>query len=141
MAAILMMLPLGALGLIAAGGVAVALYRRKDPGTFVSAGMGARLGAATGALGFGMFVILGAVQMAVLHTGDEFRKTLLDAVQQAAARSSDPQAQQAVEYLKTPAGLAVMMILGLAAVLVICLILSAVGGALGAAWLGRKRTL
>jgi len=66
---------------------------------------------------------------------------LLDAVRQAAERNSDPQAQQVVEFLKTPAGMTVTLIFGMAVVFVLCLILSSIGGALGASWFGRKRAL
>ncbi len=138
-AAILMMFPLGILGLVLAGGVSVALYRRRNHEFPVTPGMGGRLGAASGAMAFVIFTILGAVQVAVFHTGSQLRDMLLDAVRQAAERNSDPQAQQVVEYLKTPAGMAVTLVLGLVAVFLFCLVLSAVGGAIGAAWFGRKR--
>jgi hypothetical protein len=140
LAAVLLMFPLGIFGLLLAGGIAVALYRRRTSGFPVTAGMGGRLGAATGAATFVMFTILGAVQVAFFHTGGQLRDLMLDAVRQAAERNSDPQAQQVVEYLKTPAGMAVSMVFGLAAMFFFCLILSAVGGAVGAAWFGRKRT-
>src|SRR5207245_9116354 len=79
----------------------------------LSAGAGARLGAVSGALGFGILTIVFAFGTAVLHTGAELRQKMLDAVQQAASRSSDPQAAQAVEVLKTPQGLVVAVIRGL----------------------------
>ena len=138
-AAILMMFPLGILGLVLAGGVSVALYRRRNHGFPVTPGMGGRLGAASGALAFVIFTVLGAVQAVVFHTGGQLRDTLLDAVRKAAERNSDPQAQQVVEYLKTPPGMAVTLVFGLVAVFFFCLILSALGGAIGAAWFGRKR--
>ena len=138
-AAILMMFPLGVLGLLAAGGIAVALYRRRNPGFPVTLGMGARLGAATGLIGFGIFTILGAVQVAVFHTGGQLREMLLDGVRQAAERNTDPQAQQVVEYLKTPAGITLALIFGMIILFIFCLILAAIGGAVGAAWFGRKR--
>lgn len=139
-AAVLLMFPLGIFGLLLSGGLAVALYRRRTSGFPVTAGMGGRLGAATGAATFAIFTILGAVQVAFFHTGGQLRELMLDAVRQAAERNSDPQAQQVVEYLKTPAGMAVSMVFGLAAMLCFCLILSALGGAVGAVWFGRKRT-
>jgi hypothetical protein len=138
-AAILLMFPLGILGLIFSGGVCVALYRRRTSGFPVTAGMGWRLGAAAGAMAFAIFAILGALQVAVFHTGDQLRDVLLNAVRQAAERNSDPQAQQVVEYLKTPAGVAFTLVFGMVVVLIFCVILSGLGGAIGAAWFGKKR--
>ena len=100
--------------------------------------MGARLGAVSGALGFGMFAILTSIEMVVFRSGGELRTALLDAVRQSAARSSDPQAQQMLEYLKTPQGLALVMVLGLLFMFVVFLIFSGLGGAIGAALLRRK---
>lgn len=139
LAAILMMLPAGILGPIVAGAISVALYRRRTPEFPVTAGMGWRLGAATGAVGSIIIVVLLAVQMA-LYPGGQFRETMLKAVRQAAERNTDPQAQQVVEYLKSPAGIMTTLIFGLVVVAVFCVILSSIGGAIGAAWFGKKRT-
>jgi hypothetical protein len=140
-AAVLMITPLGAslgLGMLAAGFLAVLLYRRRVPSANLGAGMGARLGAVSGAMGFGMFGILTAAKTAIFHSGGELRAALLAAVEQAAARNPDPQAQQFLQYMKSPEGLALVMVLGLAMVFVIFLIFASLGGAVGAAMLRRK---
>ncbi|MFZ0803414.1 MAG: hypothetical protein WBQ09_12335 [Terriglobales bacterium] len=139
-AAFLMFIPLGAfgLGMIAAGVLSVVFYRRRKPASSLTPAMGARLGAVSGALGFGIFAVFSAVGTLVFHSGGQLRAALLEAVEQSAARSSDPQAQQVIEYLKTPPGLALMMGLGLGFVLVAFLILSSLGGAVGAAMMRRK---
>jgi hypothetical protein len=139
-AAIVMLVPLGAfgLGMLASGALSVILYRRRNPTANLTPGMGARLGAASGALGFGIFAIFTAVEMVVFRAGGQLREALLQAIQQSAARSSDPQAQQVVEYLKTPQGLALVMVLGLIVMFVAFLIFSGLGGAVGAALLRRK---
>lgn len=139
-AAVLMFIPLGAfgLGMIAAGVLSVLFYRRRNPTSNLTPAMGARLGAVSGTLGFGMFAIFSAVGTLVFHSGGELRAALLEAIEQSAARSSDPQVQKAFEYLKTPPGLALMMGLSLAFVLVAFLILSSLGGAVGAAMMKRK---
>ena len=138
--AILMIIPLGAfgLGMLAVGALSVLLYRRRNPAANLTPGMGARLGAVSGALGFGIFAILTSVEMLVFRSGGQLRAALLEAVQQSAARSSDPQAQQLLEYLKTPQGLALVMVLGLIVMFVAFLVFSSLGGALGAALLRRK---
>jgi hypothetical protein len=139
-AALLMFIPLGAfgLGMIAAGVLAVLFYRRRDPSSNLTAGMGARLGALSGTLGFAIFAIFTAMEVLVFHSGGELRSALLQAIQQSAARSSDPQAQQIVEYLKSPPGLALVMGLGLVVMFVVFLAFSTLGGALGAALMRRK---
>ncbi len=135
-----MIIPLGAfgLGMLAVGALSVLLYRRRNPAANLTPGMGARLGAVSGALGFGIFAILTSVEMLVFRSGGQLRAALLEAVQQSAARSSDPQAQQLLEYLKTPQGLALVMVLGLIVMFVAFLVFSSLGGALGAALLRRK---
>ncbi|HXZ41243.1 MAG TPA: zinc ribbon domain-containing protein [Terriglobales bacterium] len=142
-AAVLMFIPLGAfgLGMIAAGVLAVLFYRRRNPVGNLSPGMGARLGAVGGTLGFGIFAIFTAIEVLVFHSGGQLRAALLEAIQQSAARTSDPQAQQILDYLKSPPGLALVMGLGLAVMFVVFLIFSSLGGALAAALLRRKHRL
>ena len=142
-AALLMFIPLGAFGLgMGAGGIlSVLFYRRRTPGVDVTPGMGARIGLLTGALGFGIFAVFTAMEVLVFHSGGELRAALLQAIQQSAARSSDPQAQQLLEYLKTPPGLALMMGLGLFLMLLVFLILSSIAGAITAALLRRRDRL
>ena len=142
-AALLMFIPLGAfgLGMMTGGILAVLFYRRRNPAAELTPGMGARLGAASGALGFGVFAIFTAIEVLVFHSGGQLRAALLEAIQQSAARSAEPQAQQALEYLKSPAGLALMMGLGLVIMFVVFLILSSLGGALGAVLRRRKNRL
>ena len=142
-AAVLMFIPLGAfgLGMIAAGVLAVLFYRRRSPVANLSPGMGARLGAVSGMLGFGIFAVFTSVEVLVFHSGGQLRAALLEAVQQSAARTSDPQAQQVLNYLKSPPGLALVMVLGLALMFVVFLIFSSLGGALGALLLQRKNRL
>jgi hypothetical protein len=139
-AAFLMFIALGVfgLGLIGAGVLSVVFYRRRSPASNLTPAMGARLGAVSGTLGFGIFAIFSAVGTWVFHNGSELRTAMLDAIEQSAARSADPQVQKAFEYLKTPPGLALMMALSLVMVLAAFLILSSVGGAIGAALTRRK---
>lgn len=142
-AALLMFIPLGAFGLgMTAGGIlAVLFYKRRNRLSEVTPGMGAKIGAASGVMGFGLFAVFTAVEVLVFHSGGQLRAQLLEAIQQSAARSTEPQAQQAVEYLKSPAGLALMMGLGLVMVFIIFLLLSSLGGALAAAMIRRKDRL
>jgi hypothetical protein len=142
-AAALMFIPLGAfgLGMIAAGVLAVLFYRRRHAFGLLTAGVGARLGAVSGIFGFAMFAVFTAIEVLVFHSGGQLRAALLEAVQQSASRTSDPQAQQILDYLKSPPGLALVMGIGLAVTFVAFLILSSLGGALAAVLLRRKEKL
>jgi hypothetical protein len=140
-AAILMIIPLGAsfgLGMLAAGFLSVLFYRRRVPIGNLKPGKGAQLGAVSGALGFVVFGIFTALETTFLHSGAELRAALMQAVEQAATRSPDPQSQQLLQYLKSPPGLTLVMIMGLAVMFFAFLVLSSLGGALGAALLRRK---
>jgi hypothetical protein len=139
-ASILLVVPLGAFGLsmLAAGGLSVILYHRRHPEANLTPGMGARLGAVSGAMGFGIFAVVSAVATLAFGAGGQLRAAMLQAVEQSAARSSDPQAQQVVEFLKTPQGLTVILIAGMVFMFVAFLALSSLGGALGAILLRRK---
>ena len=139
-ASILMAIPLGAsfgLGMLAAGFLAVVFYRRRVPNASLRPGKGARLGVVSGALGFGMFAVVTSIQMVIFHSGD-LRAQLLDALQESASRTSDPQAQQMLDYFRTPPGLVLMMIVGLILMFIAFVLFSALGGALGAALLRRR---
>jgi hypothetical protein len=139
-AAILMIIPLGAsvgLGMLAAGFLSVLFYRRRVPNANPGPGTGARLGAVSGALAFAFFGLL----TALFRAGSEFRSALGQAVEQAAARNSDPQARQLFEYLKTPQGLDLVLIMGVIMMLIVFLMVSSLGGAIGAAMLHRKDRL
>jgi len=142
-ASILIAIPLGAsfgLGMLAAGFLAVVFYRRRVPNASLRPGKGARLGVVSGAFGFGMFAVVTSIQMVILHSGDQLRAQLLDALQQSASRTSDPQAQQMLDYFRSPPGLVLIMILGLIFMFIAFVVFSAIGGALGAALLRRRDT-
>lgn len=138
--ALLMVIPLGGLGIgmLAGGVISVMLYQRRMTSGHLPASQGARLGAVSGVFGFFIFAIFTAIQVAIFHSGGELRSALLQAVQQAAQRNSDPQAQPFIDFLRTPQGLAVVMALGLSVMFVFFIVLASAGGAITAALLRRK---
>jgi hypothetical protein len=138
--ATLMIFPLGAfgLGMLAAGAMAAYFYHRRSPASELTAGIGAKLGALSGVFGFSIFAIFAAA-ITLLAGTQKLRDTLLQAVNQSAARTTDPQTLQAFEYFKTPPGLAIILVIGLVFLFLMFLVLSTVGGALGAAWIRRRR--
>ena len=139
-AAVLMLVPLGARGpgMIAAGVLAVLFYRRRNPGGTLSAGMGARLGLVSGVVGFGITVVFIAIEMLLFHNGAELRAFLREQIEQNALRTSDPQAQQYLAYLKSPPGLHLVIALGFVSAFFIFLIFSSLGGTLAATFLRRR---
>jgi len=124
--------------MISVGFLAVVFYRQRRPGTVIKTPAGAKLGALSGLLWFGMASILEALIVLLLHKGPEFRKELIDRIQQAASQTSDPQALAVFDRLKTPDGLVFLMLFGLIFAFFAAIILAAAGGALGGAILGRK---
>jgi hypothetical protein len=128
------------LGMLAAGFLSVVLYRRRCPTTHLTAGMGARLGALTGGLGFAALAAILAL-WTTFRSGKQIHDALLNYIQQYAARSSDPHMPQVLELFNTPAGFTFIMILTLIMTLLAFLIFSSLGGALGAFLLHRKERL
>jgi hypothetical protein len=140
-ASLLMLLGLNPfVGMLSVGFLAVIFYRQGSPGASIRPGTGARLGALSGLLCFAMASIIEALRVLVLHQGAEIRQALLTAVNQAAARTSDPQALAVFERFKSPDGLEFLMIFGLLFGLVAAIVLAAISGAVGGAVLGKPRT-
>lgn len=141
-AAVLSSVPLGPAFVFAlpiGGFLAVLFYRRwtsvrEEP----SSGMGFRLGGLSGLFAFATFVVLTAFETLAFGGRDELREALVRAVRQAQTRSADPQARQMMDYFLTPQGLVWMVILGLIFLGITFVLLSAIGGAVSAALLGRK---
>jgi hypothetical protein len=131
-----LMVPL--LAALGAGFLSVSLYRRRSSPWAVTARSGAQIGALCGLLFFGIASVFETIAIAVFHTGGQLRQKMLEALQQAAARSSDPQVQAAFDRLKTPEGLAVMLVLGLIVLFVISIVASSLAGALTGAVFGRR---
>jgi hypothetical protein len=124
------------LAVVGAGFLAVGFYRRRNPGVLIQAGAGARLGAVSGLLCFGMSAVL-ELALAIFHKGALLRDKMFEAMQQAASRTTDPQAVAMLEYLKSPAGMSVMIVFVLIFAFVAFVVLSSLGGALGGIVLGR----
>jgi hypothetical protein len=124
--------------MLGAGVLAVIFSRRHSPEIVIKAGTGARLGAITGLFCFGMSAILEVLVVAVFHKGPEVRNAMVQAIQQAATKANDPQVTAAVDYLKSPQGLAVMLLFALISAFFVSIILGSIGGALGGAFLSRR---
>jgi hypothetical protein len=138
--AALMMFPFGisGLGMISSGAMAAIVYYRRTQAANVTYGVGVTLGALSGLIGFGIFTVFAAV--VTLFAGTQrLHNGLLEAVNQYAAQNNDPQKQQMLEYFRSPAGLVFILIIGFCFLLFMFLAFSIAGGALGTAWVRRRR--
>ena len=120
------------LWIIGAGVIAVAFYRRRVPGAMLKPADGARIGAVCGLFGFAGFAALMAIGLLLLRGSTKFREMLQQSMQQAAARNPDPNAQQVLAWMTSPAGLALMVTIVMVIFLIGFIALSSAGGAIGA---------
>jgi hypothetical protein len=125
------------LALLCSGILAVTFYNRRNPGPRLNARTGAQLGAATGLICSGISGIFFAIFMAVLRAGGEIRQVLMDQLQQFASRSNDPQVQATFDLLKTPEGMA-KVILAMVGFFLISIAAASIAGALTGVFLGRR---
>jgi hypothetical protein len=123
---------------LGAGFLAVSLYHRRNPAWSVNARSGAHLGAVSGLLFFAISGVLEMFAVALFHTGGQVRQKILEALQQAASRSSDPQVQAVFERLRTPEGFATVLIFSMLVLFVVSIAAGSVAGALTGAFLGRR---
>ncbi len=134
-----LMVPL--LAVLAAGCLAVILYHYRNPIWKASARSGAQLGAVTAALSSAVIAIFSAIAFAILQTGGPLREQALDAFQQMASRSNDPQVQATLDLLKKPEGLAPKLIVAMVGFFLISVAAGSIAGALTGAFLNRKNRL
>jgi hypothetical protein len=131
-----LMVPL--IAALGAGFLAVVFYRRQNPQAAMRAASGARLGAIAGMFCSGLTAVLLALRVLILQEAGEVRNALVEAIQQTAARYSDPQFQASLDFLRSPTGLVFMLVMFLIFGFVVWLILGTLGGAVGGAILGRR---
>jgi len=123
--------------MVAAGALAVHFYRRRRPQTSITPGMGARLGALSGLLGFLFYSVPQAVRLAFFRLGGSVREAMQKAMEQSAAQSPDPKAQELMRNLMSPEALAAFLTVLVVLFLLAFLVCSSLGGAFGA-WIGRN---
>ena len=128
------------LWMLGGGVLAVVIYRRRQHLGFLSAGMGARLGAMAGLMGFVIFGLLSLVQVLSMRGTGQLRAALEQALKTSAAHSGNPEAQQMVQQFLTPEGMRLLLALGIVLMLVLFLALSSLGGAIAATISGKRET-
>ena len=127
------------LAVLGAGFLAVIFYRYRNPAWKANARTGAQLGVITALFSSGVLGILSAIAFAVLQTGGPVRQQALEALQQVATRSNDPQMQATLDLLKNPDGLAPKLIIAMIGFLVISVAAGGIAGALTGVFLGRRK--
>ena len=130
------------LWMLAGGALTLQLYRRRIPGASVTPGMGMRLGALAGLLGFLANAITSVFSFLVLRNTGNFRTAMQEQMQVQMAGNTDPQVHQMMQnlldYMSTPQGAATMITVFLLIFGAIFVVLSAAGGALGASIFGPR---
>jgi hypothetical protein len=124
------------LGLPAAGAFAVWLYHRSTRQE-LTGGMGARIGAVTGLFGFLVNMLVAGAMMKARPgaMSEEFKRGM----QEALKNNPDPNAQQMMQKLMSPEGIALMLTIGVVFLLVIFLVLCSLGGLMGASLTREER--
>jgi hypothetical protein len=121
------------------GALAVMFYQRRQKALVVPRGMGMRLGLLSGIFGFFIYAVLEAFRIVVFHLGGVISNAMRQGMERAAAQNPDPHAQQALQWLMSPSGMAVMATLFTAAYFIGFMAFAAFGGALGASIWGQRQ--
>jgi len=124
--------------MLSVGFLAVVFYRQRRQEMEIKPGIGAGLGALAGLLWFAMSSTLGALKIILLHQGAELSGKLIQAIQQAAAQTNDPQVLSVFERLKSPGGLELLMLTILIFAFLASIVLGGLSGLLGGVILGRR---
>lgn len=120
------------LWMLAAGVFAVFLYCIRRPAGALDSRQGAKIGALAGLFGFGGFAVLMSLQLLLTRSSGRFRSMVDEVIRQSAARNPDPRAQEILQKLTSPEGLALMVTIAMVMFFVLFLALSSLGGMLGA---------
>jgi len=126
--------------MLGGGLLAVVIYQAGKNGERVTAGIGARLGAAAGLIGFVIFATLSGLELIASRGSEELRNALREQLQQSAMRSGDPHAMELVQRFMTPEGTVVLVVVGMVLMLAAFLLLSSIGGMIGAMLFGNKKS-
>lgn len=120
------------------GAFAVTFYRRRRHISFIPAGVGARLGALAGTIGFVPFALVLAVQFLLAQRTGVMREYF----SHVSTGNPDPEVQQRLQHFvawaQTPQGAAVLAVAALVFAFVGFLVLGTIGGAVWASITGKK---
>jgi hypothetical protein len=145
-AGVLAAIPIVSLGcclwILGAGALSASLYQKNVPNTVVTPGMGMKIGALAGLFGFLINGILTTLTFVLFRASTDFRQALQEQMNKQMAASPDPKAQQAMQqmmdWINTPAGMGVFLVVIMVVLAVVFVLFSAAGGALGVSMFGRR---
>ncbi len=136
------LVPFITLSMVAAGGIAITLYKRRMPYVSVPPRRGFRIGALAGFFGFLLNAGMSVFGMFNAENRVALREAMQERLKEALAVNSDAAAQQMVKNLgdmvSTPGGLAAVFAFSLCLFGLLFILLSGLGGAIGAALFGKK---
>jgi hypothetical protein len=134
--------PVITLSMVAAGGIAVTLYKRRMPYVSVPARRGFRIGSLAGLFGFLLNASTSVFGMLSEPNRAALRAAMHERLKEAMSVNSDPSAQQMLnrlgDMISTPGGLAALFAFSLLMFGLVFIFLGGIGGAIGAALFGRK---
>ncbi|MGA7216873.1 MAG: zinc ribbon domain-containing protein [Candidatus Sulfotelmatobacter sp.] len=138
-AAVLMFLGLNPfVAALGTGFIAVAFSLRRGPVAAVRPATGAKLGAFSGLLLFGISTVLETLAVVILHKSAEIKGEMMEKIQQAASRYPGPQVEPFLQFVRSPNGFAFMMVASLIFGLIAFCLLGALGGAISVVLSGRR---
>ena len=121
------------------GALAVMFYQRRQKAPVVPRGLGMRLGLLSGIFGFFVYAVLQTLRIVIFHLGGYISNAMRQGMERAAAQNPDPHAQQALQWLLSPSGMAVMATLFTAAYFIAFMAFATLGGALGSSIWGQRQ--
>jgi hypothetical protein len=127
-----------AVAMFSAGILAVAFHRHSNPATVVDGRSGARVGAVSGLLWFGMAGVLAVALVTILGKGPELRSEMIKRIQETVPRANDPQTLAFLDYVRSPTGFTILIVFAILFTLVASIALASLGGALAGVLLGRR---
>jgi ribosomal protein L40E len=109
------------------------------PGTSLTSGLGARLGALAGTAAFLTWTALFALALAAFHQGQQLHEVVTKSMQETATRYPSPQTTQVMDFISSPAGFALFITFSVVIYLVLSVACGALAGALSGTLFGKDR--
>ena len=135
-------MPFIILCMVAAGGMSIAFYSRREPEATVLPRTGLKVGALAGLFGFLLNASMSTLSMLSAASRAALRSEMTKRLQEAMSSTSDPATLDMLrrigEQLSTPRGLALVFTLGIAVLAVFFVAFGGLGGAIGAFLFGRR---
>lgn len=135
-------MPFILLCMLAAGGLSIAFYTRREPAAHLPASSGMKLGALAGVFGFLLNACLSSLALFSAQSRAALRTELMGRLKETLESASDQAARDALQrlgdMLATPGGLALFFILAISVFGVLFVALAGLGGAVGASLFGRQ---